>query len=511
MRLSEVAGRRWALSTVCAVLFLTMLDSTIVSVTLPSLRSDLQVGVSGLQWVVSAYVLVFAALMLTGGTLGDLYGRRRLMAVGVVLFVAGSALSALAPSLDVVYAGRVLQGVGAAASEPGTLSVLRQLYPDQRERARAIGIWAGVSGLALALGPVLGGLLVAAGSWRTVFWFNVGFGVVALLAALRFVPESADPAGRAIDLPGQVSGAAALGLLTFGLIRGQSAGFASPRILGLFAAALVAAAVFGLIERRAASPVLQLGLFRNRTYSAANLVAFAVNFGVFAIFLFLSLFLQLVRDASALGTAARFVPMTAAMIVAAPLTGRWVARIGPRWPLTVGLVVATAGMLATDAVLTRHADLTALAFVLPVLGVGLGMVLAPVTSAVMAGAPRARSGMAAATTNASRQIGAVVGVTVLGAVVNAELTGSLHQRLVGLRLPADIQAFALHAVTSGQTAIPTSLLGHPGAVHDIDVALSAGRDAFLAGLHVALLTAAGVLLAAALVALVGVRNQPAAD
>jgi EmrB/QacA subfamily drug resistance transporter len=499
--------RAAALLIVCAALFLTMLDSTVVSVALPDMQPDLHIGVAGLQWVVSAYVLVFAALLLTGGTLGDLFGRQRLLVIGLVVFVAGSVVSAVAGSTVVLYAGRVVQGAGAAASEPGTLSILRQIYPERRARDRAIGVWAGVSGLALALGPLVGGLLIRAGGWRDIFWFNVAAGGLIALAAARWVPDSADRAGRRIDAMGQLTGAAALGLLTYAVIHGEEIGYTATNILGSFAAVAALGAAFVLLERRSRSPVLPLALFRDGTFTGVNIVAFTASLAIFAIFFVLSLYFQVVDGLTALSAAVRFLPMTGAMIVAGPLTGRWVARRGARIPLLTGLALATAGMFATSRLLGGGGTAVAVGAALPTLGFGLGMILSPVTSGVMSSTPRVRSGMAAATTNVSRQVGAVLGVAVLGAIAEAELRGTLTGRIARLHLSALIRPFinsAVDGIISGQTNIRTLASARTldgGRIY------RAGVAAFGQGVHVALGVAAAALLVATLLAAVLVERR----
>jgi EmrB/QacA subfamily drug resistance transporter len=497
---------RWttglALASVCLALGLTMLDATVVSVILPDLRQSLQVGITGLQWVVASYALVFAALMLTGGTLGDRYGRRRLLLGGIAGFVAGSLVSATAVSTGMLYAGRVVQGLGAAACEPGTLSILRQLYPERATRARAIGLWAGVSGLALALGPVIGGVLVQVGGWRSVFWFNVVLGSVAFVSCAALVPESVDRAGRRLDLAGQALGAVALALLTLALIGGQDYGFGSATTLGLFAGAGLSAVVFAVTEHRVADPVLPLRFFADRAFTAANLLAFAANFGIFAIFLFLSLYLQLDQSVSAASTAARFVPMSAGMIVAAPLAGRWVARAGPRGALAAGVAAAAAGMLLVRAILTGGA--VGLSLSLALLGLGLGTILPPVTAIAVGRVPRQASGMAAGTANTSRQVGAVVGVTVLGAIIDRQLTTSLVARLTQLHVPAAFRRVAVREVTAGRLDLPLSLLRRRDAHHLLDVAFQVGRHSFETGMRVALLTSALVLIGAGALAFLAI-------
>lgn len=501
----------FALAAVCTALGLTMLDATTVSVILPNLRSDLQVGVTGLQWVIASYLLTFAALMLAGATLGDLYGRRRLLLIGIAVFVAGSLTSALAVNLSLLYAGRVVQGLGAAACEPGTLSLLRQLYPDQAGRARAVGLWAGVSGLALAAGPVLGGLLVEAGSWRYVFYFNVVLGAAALLGCARTVPESADPQGRRLDPAGQLTWALALALLTFGLIVGQQDGFTASWVLAAFAGAALAGTACYLVERRVASPALNLAMLGNRLVAGANLLAFAASFAIFAVFLFLSLYLQLVAGSSALATAARFAPMSLGMVLGAPLGGRWVARGAVRAPLATGTAAGSAGLLGVLVVLRAGAGTPALLAALAVLGTGLGLLLPPVTATVLSAVPRERSGMAAATTNVSRQVGALAGVSVLGAVLVHQLTVDLASRLAARGVPAAFRELARAEVTTGRLSLPISLLRTPHAAALLAEVLQLGKVAFTQGMQLALLVSAVVLAGSGLVALVALRRPARQD
>ena len=250
----ELKMPHFGMAVICFILFLTFLDNTVISATLSDVQSGLHAGVAQLQWVVSGYALAFASLMLMAGTLGDLYGRKRLMLIGVVIFCGGSVLSALAGSTGTLIAGRVVMGIGAACSEPGTLSMIRHLYPERRRRARALGIWAAVSGLALAMGPVIGGVLVGIWDWRAVFWFNLIFGAVALIAAAIVLPENSDPVRARLDVPGFVLGAVALGCATFATIAGEPAGYINPKILTLYGVAVLALVVFVLVELRAENP-----------------------------------------------------------------------------------------------------------------------------------------------------------------------------------------------------------------------------------------------------------------
>ena len=321
-----------ALATLCAVLFLTFLDNTIVSVGLANVQSDLHAGVTSLQWVVNGYALTFASFMLAAGMLGDILGRKRIMLAGVAIFCVGSVVAALASNVDWLIAGRVIMGVGAAASEPGTLSIIRHVYPDRETRADALGVWAAVSGLALALGPVIGGALVGFSSWRAIFWFNLGFGVVAFVLAAVSVPESSDRQGRSIDVAGFLFGAAFLACMSFAVIQGEESGYTSPWILTLFVMCALSGLAFIVTERHVKSPMLDLTLFRSKPFAGSNFVAFVAYFGTFSIFFFTALYLQVVANASAYQTAIDFLPMAAGLIIVSALTGPLVARVGPGGP-----------------------------------------------------------------------------------------------------------------------------------------------------------------------------------
>jgi EmrB/QacA subfamily drug resistance transporter len=494
-----------ALATLCTVLFLTFLDNTVVSVGLANVQSTLHAGVASLQWVVNGYALTFAAFMLAGGTLGDLLGRKKIMLGGVVIFCGGSVVAAVAPNVDWLIVGRVIMGLGAAASEPGTLSIIRHVYPDKGTRADALGVWAAVSGLALALGPVIGGVLVGISNWRAIFWFNLAVGVVAFAMTLAFVPETSDRQGRRIDVPGIVLGAVALASVSFAVIQGEQSGYRTWWIDALFALSAVSAGIFVLVEHHVHDPVLDLSLFRRPPFAGSNIVAFAAYFGTFSIFFFTALYLQEVANASALATALDFIPMAVALIVASALTGPWVARIGPRIPMTLGCVLAGVGILLADHVLSPHVDFATLGWVLPIAGVGFGMALVPVTSTPLTVVRPERSGMAASATNTSRELGAVFGVAILGAIVNAKLTGQLAARLKAIGIPPSFQALVLHAVTGGG-------VGNGGeanqAEHSKNEAVAkiatkvvnAAYQAFGSGLHLALEISGILLLVGAVVA-----------
>jgi EmrB/QacA subfamily drug resistance transporter len=517
---TRTANPRLALAAVVGVLFVTFLDTTVVSVTLGDVQSDLHAGVVPLQWVVNAYTLVFASLMLTAGTLGDRWGRKRVMLVGLAVFCGGSLIAALADSTAWLIAGRAVMGVGAAASEPGTLSVLRQLFPERAARARAIGVWAAVSGLALALGPVIGGLLVGAFDWRAVFWFNLIVGVLLLAAAWRTVPESADPEPGRLDLVGFVLGSTTLGCAIYGVIWGEQIGYGSGPVLALFAAAAAAAVVFTVVELRIRVPMVELRfLFGERIVRSALVVAFAVYFGVFSIFFFTALYLQEAVGYSGWRTAGVFGPMAAAIILGALASGAWTARSSGssgvfegESAMITGCVLAAAGLLATRHYLDPHPPFARLAGSLALAGLGFGLAVVPLTAAVMAGVPAARSGMAAAATNTMRQIGAVVGVAALGSMVDAHLNSDLIARLNVLGIPANFQSIVIDALETG--GMPSGGDASSQAAYGpiVQKVIGAAFAAFHDGLEVALLVSALIILAAALLAAASSwRARPAHD
>jgi len=506
------AGQAVALATLCAVLFLTFLDNTIVSVGLANVQSDLHAGVSQLQWVVNGYALTFASFMLVAGMLGDILGRKRIMLAGVAIFCAGSVVAALASNADWLIAGRVIMGVGAAASEPGTLSIIRHVYPDRETRADALGVWAAVAGLALALGPVVGGALVGFSSWRAIFWFNLGFGLVAFVLALVWVPESSDRQGRRIDVLGFLFGAAFLACMSFAVIQGEDSGYTASWIVTLFVLCGLSGVAFVVTERRVKSPMLDLTMFRRAPFTGANFVAFVAYFGAFSIFFFTALYLQVVVGASAYQAAVDFLPMAAGLIIVSALTGPLVARVGPRWPMTVGCLLAGGGILLASAVLGPHVDFGTLGWVLPIAGIGIGMLLVPVTSVPLTVVPPERSGMAASATNTSREMGAVFGVAILGAIVNAKLTGDLAARLKAIGIPPNFQSLVLHAIQTGGAGSGGAATSaeHSKNVQVARIAakvVNAAYDAFGSGLHEALVLSGSLILVGAVVAALTIHRS----
>jgi len=500
-------AREAALGAVCAILFLTFLDNTIVSVALADVQSSLSTSVSGLQWVVDGYMLAFAALMLTGGTLGDLLGRKKVMLAGVAIFCGGSIVAALAQSTGTLIAGRIVMGVGAAASEPGTLSLIRHIYPTREERAVALGVWAAVSGLALALGPVLGGVLIAGPGWRWIFWFGLGFGAAALAVAAVTLTESSDPEGRNLDVPGLAAGVGAILAATFAVIEGENRGYGTWWIEVLFAAAAVLVVLFVLIEQRVPDPVLKLEFLRNPTFAAANVVAFATNLSVFSVFFFTALYLQLITDFSGLQIALVFTSLAVAMIVAGPIAGRWTARVGPRVPMVLGCLLAGLGLFLLDWKLTATTSVAALTWPLAIAGLGFGIALVTMTAAVLTLVPSEQSGMAASTVNTSRELGGVFGVAVLGAVVNAQLTSGLTEKLVKLGIPSQFREIVVRIVTTGGSTNPSDYPLAKGNLKVVAKVLVAAEGSAGHGVHLALRIAGAIVLTAAVVAAFAARHR----
>ena len=502
-----------ALAALCTILFLTFLDNTIVSVGLGELQTDLHASVADLQWVVGAYALTFASIMLACGMIGDELGRKKVMLTGAGVFCAGSVLCALAPNAQVLIAGRAIMGLGAAASEPGTLSVLRHIFEDGRARARAIGVWAAVSGLALALGPVIGGALIGAWSWRGIFWFNLAFGLAALLVAAAVVPESADPRAGRVDTAGTLLGAGALATLIFGIIDAETSGFGATVPVTLFCVAAVLAVAFGWRERRAANPLVDPRFFRLPQFTVPNVVAFCTYFATFAIFFFTALYFVEVFSDSGYKIALLFAPMTVLMIAASVFTGYWTAKAGPRWPITAGCALFGAGLLLTNPLISEHPNYPLLATTLAVAGIGITVV--PVTSTVLDAVPPEQSGMAASSANTSREIGAVTGVAVLGALVFSQVNANITTHLEQLNLSASAKAAILpyksliiQYIETGQvTGITAGNYNtHGGVVGEV---IGAAYAAFGDGVHAALWVSAGLVLVAGLLAAVTLRGTSA--
>jgi EmrB/QacA subfamily drug resistance transporter len=412
---SEANRQWWTLAAVSFGLFMIMLDNTVVNVALPSIQEELGADLSELQWIVTGYALSFAALMLIGGKLADAYGRRLIFVVGIVVFTLSSLWCGLADSGDMLIAARVVQGAGAALMNPATLSIIAATFPPAK-RGMAIGIWAGVSALALAIGPLVGGLLTEQLSWHWIFFVNVPVGVAAIAASYLFIGESKDATHESLDLPGLATSALGLFALTYGLIEANTYGWTSARIVGSFVVAVVALGSFVVIERRRRAPMLDLTLFRSGTYAGANIAMLLVALAMFGVFFFVSLYMQNVLGYSAVQAGAAFLPMTLVIILAAPVAGRLSDRHGSRWLMSVGMLLLAAQLLYFSQ-LSANATFWTLLPGLLLGGLGMGMTMTPTAAAATRAVPVDKSGVGSAVLNAMRQVGGSVGIALMGAIV----------------------------------------------------------------------------------------------
>jgi EmrB/QacA subfamily drug resistance transporter len=414
----QQSRRRWlVLAVLCVGVFMLLLDGTIVNIAIPSILTAFGTTFSGVEWVMNAYLLVFAVLLITTGRFGDLYGRKLVFIIGLALFSLSSLACGFAPSIGWLIGFRALQGLGGAMMMPTTLSIITNVFPPH-ERGKAMGFWGGVSGFSLAIGPSLGGILVDAASWRWIFFINVPIGIILLVLALRYVPESTDPSSvKQIDYPGVAVLTGSLFALTFALIEGQKYGWTSGLILGLFAATVVGLAVFVLIQRRQLQPLMQLSLFKDRTYSVTNVVGLILSFAMMGVFFLLPVFLQAVLGYSAIKAGLVMTPLAAAVIISSPASGILSDRIGPKWLMLSGMLVAAIGFFLTRQAMVVGASWSSLVLPFAVSGFGIGMVMPPMTSAVMGSVPAEKAGQASGVISSMRQVGSVLGIAVMGAVL----------------------------------------------------------------------------------------------
>jgi EmrB/QacA subfamily drug resistance transporter len=463
---AEENRKWWTLGAVAFGLFMIMLDNTVVNVALPTMKKDLHVNTAQLEWVVVAYALTFAALLITGGKLGDLYGRRRLFVIGLVIFTASSLACGLASSAGFLIGARAVQGVGAALMNPATLSIIAATFPP-KERGRAIGIWAGVSALALAIGPLVGGVIVEKLNWNWIFFVNIPIGILGIVASQVFIKESRDTSHeQSLDLPGLATSALGLFTLSYALIEGNDKGWASPEILAFFVAAVVLLGAFVVLELYQRLPMLDLSLFKIGSFSGANTVAMLVSMGMFGVFFFVSLYIQNILHYSAIQAGAMFLPMTVLIIVIAPIAGQLSDRVGARWLMGAGMTIVGISLLLYQRATVDSTFWTLLpAMVLG--GVGMAMTMSPMTAAAMGSVPVDKAGVGSGVLNSFRQVGGSLGIALMGAI----LAAYLHHN-------------------------PKT---EP---------LAAARD-YVNGMHAALAVSAAISFAAAIVAVVFVRTKPA--
>ncbi len=412
-------NHRWVVLWVCCLsLLIVGIDTTIVNVALPAIHRSLHASLAGLQWIIDAYTLVLASFLILGGSMGDRLGRRRVFQTGLVTFVIGSAMCAVASSQEMLVAARVFQALGGAMLNPVALSIVRNVFLDPSERARAIGVWGGTFGASLALGPVLGGILVTTVGWRYVFLVNVPVGLIALVLTAIYVPESRAEHPRRLDPVGQSLVIIGLASLTYAIIEGQADGWTSATILTLFAVALLAFTVLVRYELRRPEPLIDFRFFRSAPFSGAAISAVCA-FGAYGAFLFLNtLYLQNARGLSALQAGLYTLPLAVFTMVLAPITGRLVARIGTRRPLLIaGVALGIGPLLLTNV--TPHTSVWLLFTSYVIFGIGLGLVNPPITNTAISGMPPAQAGVAGAIASSSRQVGSTIGIALVGAIVGA--------------------------------------------------------------------------------------------
>jgi EmrB/QacA subfamily drug resistance transporter len=414
--------RKWfTLAAVSFGLFMIMLDNTVVNVALPSIQRDLGVGLSELEWIVTGYALTFAALMLIGGKVADAYGRRLIFVVGIAVFTAASLWCGLSGSGGELIVARVVQGAGAALMNPATLSIIAATFPP-RQRGTAIGIWAGVSALALAIGPLVGGLLTEHLDWSWIFYVNVPVGIVGIAASFLFIDESRDETHERLDLPGLLSSGLGLFALTYALIEANTYGWGSGRIVGAFAVAAVALAAFVLLELRQRAPMLPLDLFRDGTFTGANLVILLVALAMFGVFFFVSLYMQNILGYSAVEAGAAFLPMTILIILIAPIAGKTSDRLGSRALMTVGMLLIAVQLVFLSQ-LSLDSSFWALLPAFLVGGVGMALTMTPSAAAATRSVPVEKAGVGSAVLNACRQVGGAMGIALIGAIMAHEAGG----------------------------------------------------------------------------------------
>ena len=494
LRLSESNRRWWTLGAMCFALFMVMLDNTVTNVALPSIQRDFDASLSALEWTINAYTLSFAVLLVTGGRLGDIFGRRRIFLIGVVIFALASATIGLAPTDGWLVAFRAVQGVGAALMMPATLSIITNAFPPQ-ERGKAIGIWAGVSAIALAIGPLLGGWLTEDVSWRAIFFLNLPVAAGAVAVTLFAAHESRDETvDRRVDYPGIATLTTGLTALVLALVEGNAWGWGSPAIIALFATAVIGLAAFAWIESHSRSPMVDFQFFRSRQFVGANAVAFMVTFAMFAMFFFIALYMQNILGYSPLETGLRFLPTTLVVMVAGPIAGRLTDRIGPRWLMTGGLLLVAAA-LAWQSRIDTH---TTFGYLLPafmVMGLGMGLVMSPMSTAAMNAVDRTKAGVASGTLSMSRMVGGTFGIAALGALVAAVGRSDLESSLPNV--PAGVRDRLVDGLGSG-----AGLENAPAQIQ------AAAGNAFVDALGTGLTVSAIAALIGALLAWALIDNHP---
>jgi EmrB/QacA subfamily drug resistance transporter len=485
--LAMARRRRWAMGAMCLALSMIMLDMTAVNVALPAIQQSLQTSTVTLQWIVNGYTLSLAVLLVTGGRLGDLFGRRRLFIIGIVIFAAASAAIGFAPSALWTLAWRIVQGLGAALLMPATLSIITNMFA-ATERGRAIGIWTGVSAVSLAVGPMAGGLLVENVGWRSIFFINPFIAAGTVAVALRAVRESRDEtAVRTVDIPGLIALTVGLGALMVGLVQVNNWHLTSTREIGLFALSLASLASFIVIEMHHRAPMVDFGLFRSRVFVGAIVMGFVAFFALFGVMLYSTLYMQNIRGYSPFQTGIRFLPAIVMVIVISPFSGRLADRVGPRLPVTVGMAVL-AGSLLLGTLITVTSSYLILFMSLTALGLGVGLALPPLSTATMNSVGEAKAGVASGIMTMFRMVGGTLGAAIMGVLIV-----DLWSKKLGQLLPFLPPGAGLEIVNRPPTSKALEVFALPEQIYN-------GKEAFVYAYQhtvrlAAALPAVGALLA----------------
>lgn len=491
------ATQRFALLATGLGLFMIYLDALIVNVALPAIQADFHIGEAGLQWAVTTYSIGMAVAIMSGATLADIHGRRKLYVAGIALFVASSIACGLAPTLEVLNFARTIQGIAAATVNVTSLALVSAAFPEPKQKARAIGIWTSIASTALAIGPALGGVLVQASGWRSIFLVNVPIGIVAVILTLRFVGESRDVRERRFDIPGQLLFAVAVGAFAYAVIEGPKIGWLSAQSLALFALAASALVAFVRCEKRSDDPMMDLALFHDRTYSLAILTIFSVLFSIYGMLLVTTQYLQNVRGYSPSDTGLLLLPYSATMTIVSLKAGRLVGKVGSRRPILFGLSSLIAGLAIMIASL--DASIVAVVAGLIFAALGCGLCLTPITSLAMTAVPPERAGMASGIMSAQRAIGSTVGFAVLGSILAAWLSATLDRDLAAM-LQDNVQRrdVVMAIINNANPRAYAAEIGpgrpiqHESALLQDGILLAADAD-FVQGIRLALASAIGLL------------------
>jgi MFS transporter, DHA2 family, multidrug resistance protein len=477
----HVHERRWLiLAVLCLSLLIIVMDNTILNVAIPSLMTELGATNSQIQWIIDSYVLVFAGLLLTTGSLSDRFGRKGALQVGIVLFGIGSAAAAMSQTANQLIFTRAFMGVGGALIMPATLSILTNVFRDPKERGRAIAIWAGFSGLGVAIGPVTGGLLLEHFSWHSVFWVNLPIGLLALVAGAFIVPTSRDPRQTRLDPPGALLSIVGLASLLFGIIEGPAKGWSHPLVVGGFVLAAASLGSFVAWELRTSTPMIDMSVFRNPRFSAASGTITLVFFALFGSLFLMTQYWQLVHGYSPLEAGVRLVPYAVAIMVVAPLSARLVERAGTKRIVMAGLGLIVTGLLLLSTIQPDTPYVIVISYFVVMAG-GMGMTMAPATESVMGSLPREKAGVGSAINDTTRQVGGALGVAIIGSIVSSVYAG----RIIGASAAAGLDP--AQASVAGDSLSSAQRVGGTlgsGAASFVDAANQSFVDALAVGLRI---------------------------